>query len=114
LPNVSVPIAAAITAWSRIHMSKFILEYSEHICAIDTDGIKITTQMNSKEVGKDLGLMKDEGTFKEATFIAPKVYGGITTDDQMIVKVKGLKSPISYSELKSLLLVENLKISQSK
>ena len=40
--------------------------------------------------------MKFEGEFKEAIFIAPKVYAGIATDISMTVKVKGLKKSISY------------------
>ena len=59
-------------------------------------------------------MTEGKNWFKEAVFIAPKVYGGITTDEKMIVKVKGLKSPIRYSELKSLLLLENIKIPQNK
>lgn len=113
-PNVSVPIAASITAWSRINMSKYIMDNSEDICAIDTDGIKLTKDLNPKYVGTELGKMKDEGTFKEAVFIAPKVYGGITESNDMIIKVKGLKESISYWQLKTLLYVDNVKISQSK
>jgi hypothetical protein len=94
--SVSVAIAAAITAYSRIHMTSFIIENSKTICAIDTDGIKLTAELKSDQIGDKLGQMKDEGTFTEAVFLAPKVYGGITTDNQMVVKVKGLKEIISY------------------
>lgn len=114
IPNVSVPIAAAISAWSRIEMTKYVIEHSDSICCIDTDGCKITSTLDPSLVGKELGKMKFEGEFIEAVFIAPKVYGGITTTHEMVVKVKGLKSPISYWELKSLLYKNNLKISQYK
>ena len=40
--------------------------------------------------------------FKEAVFLSPKVYGGITSDYE-IVRVKGLKMPVKFTELKSLL-----------
>ena len=93
---VSIPVAAAIASYSRIHMTQFIIRYSNHICAIDTDGIKITSDLDSKYVGTDLGLMKREYEFKEGCFIAPKVYGGITTSNKMIVKAKGVKGDLSY------------------
>lgn len=112
--NVSIPVAAAISAWSRIEMTEYVMKNSDNICCIDTDGIKITSELPSYQVGKELGKMKLEDKFIEATFIAPKVYGGITTDYKMIIKVKGLKEPISYWELKQLLYLDNLKISQTK
>jgi hypothetical protein len=114
LPNVSVGIAAAISAWSRIEMTEYVMENSNNICYIDTDGIKITSELPSHQVGPKLGQMKWEGKFVESTFIAPKVYGGITTDSEMIIKVKGLKLPISYWELKKLLWLDPLEVSQSK
>jgi len=46
--------------------------------------------------------MKLEAILEEAVYLAPKVYGGRTRDSEY-VKVKGLKNPISYNELKSLL-----------
>jgi len=93
---VSIPVAAAIASYSRIHMTQFMIKYSNVICAIDTDGIKITSELDSKYVGTDLGLMKREYEFKEGCFIAPKVYGGITSLDKMIVKAKGVKGSLSY------------------
>lgn len=112
--NISVPIAAAITSWSRIHMSNYIMKYSDYIYNIDTDGIKVGCELNPEDVGLKLGQMKDEGDFKEAVFIAPKVYGGITIQNEMVTKIKGLKSVISYWHLKTLLYATNLKIAQPK
>lgn len=114
LHNVSVPVAAAISAWSRVEMSEYVMKNSDNICCIDTDGIKITSDLPEHQVGKELGKMKLEDEFLEATFIAPKVYGGITTDNKMVIKVKGLKDPLSYWALKGLLYLEHLKISQTK
>ena len=111
---VSIPVAAAIASYSRIHMTQFIIKYSNVICAIDTDGIKITSELDSKYVGTELGMMKREYEFKEGCFIAPKVYGGITTTGKMIVKAKGVKVNLSYWNLKSLLWGEQLKIDQQK
>jgi hypothetical protein len=90
------------------------MKYSHDICNIDTDGIKVTCELSSDEIGSKIGEMKFEGCFKEAVFIAPKVYGGIKSSGETLVKVKGLKSVISYELLKTLLYSENVKISQYK
>lgn len=112
--NVSVPIAAAISAWSRVEMCDYVVKNSDNICCIDTDGIKVTCDLPAHQVGSDLGLMKLEDEFQEATFIAPKVYGGITKEHKMVIKVKGLKEPLSYWQLKTLLYGDPLIINQSK
>ena len=96
LPNISIPIAAAIASYSRIQMTDYVMSNSDNICAIDTDGIKITSVLPASQVGKELGQMKFEGQFKQAVFIAPKVYGGVTTELDTLVKAKGLKTLLSY------------------
>lgn len=109
LENISVPIAAAITAWSRIHMYHYLIKYSNNILAIDTDGIKVDCQLDPSEIdSKELGKMKYEYTFTEAVFPAPKVYGGELEKpykqyEKELVKVKGLKNPIPYYGLKQIL-----------
>lgn len=113
-PNVSVAISAAITAYARVEMAQYVMNHSDGIHCIDTDGIKITKKLSPSSVGNKLGQMKFEGEFIESVYIAPKVYGGITTDGTMLVKVKGLKTPISYWLLKSLLYHTKIEISQSK
>lgn len=90
------------------------MHHTNDICAIDTDGIKVTSKLADSYIGPELGLMKYEGMFKEAVFIAPKVYGGIEENDNMLVKVKGLKEVITYWSLKTLLHEPNLKVSQTK
>jgi hypothetical protein len=77
-------------------MTEYIMNYSQYICAIDTDGAKFTCKLPSKYIGKNLGQMKFEGEFVDSVFIAPKVYGGITNESELFVKAKGLKDPISY------------------
>ena len=69
----------------------------------DTDSIVISDFLPAHLVGKELGKMKLERVWKEACFLAPKVYGGITTEDKEYIKVKGLKNPVSFEELKTLL-----------
>jgi hypothetical protein len=80
----------------------------------DTDSIDIDKALPDKFVGRDLGLMKLEHIFEEAVFLSPKVYGGITNTYEL-VKVKGLKNPISFSELKPLLYKDKqIEINQEK
>ena len=112
--NISVAISAAVTACARIHMSIFktmndiILYYS------DTDSAYVNKRLDPKYIGSELGKMKLEHIFDDAIFLAPKVYGGITSDYEY-VRVKGLKNPVSFNQLKPLLIKDtNLKINQEK
>jgi len=113
-PNISIAVSAAISSFSRIHMTHFISKYSDSICYIDTDGIKTSSVIDKEEIGSELGKMKFEGSFKEAVFIAPKVYAGVSTDSVMTVKVKGLKEAISYWLMKQLLYLPKLEIAQER
>jgi hypothetical protein len=112
--NISIPIASAITALSIIQMSEYIMKYSEQICSIDTDGIKLTCKLDDSMVGKELGKMKHEGSYKYGVFIAPKVYGLITKFGEMIIKIKGSKEGVSFWRLLNLLYNENIQIFQDK
>jgi hypothetical protein len=72
-------------------MKNIILYYT------DTDSIDINKPLDELFIGKDLGKMKLEHIFDKAIFLAPKVYGGITSDYEYI-KVKGLKNPLSFND----------------
>lgn len=108
ISNISVPIASAIAAYSRIAMSQHIVKYMENLYAIDTDGIKTSSQLSPSDVdNKELGKFKYEFTFNEAVFPAPKVYGGLLRKpykkySSELVKIKGLKNPIPYFIFKSI------------
>jgi DNA polymerase family B len=113
--NVSISIAAAITSYARIHMSQFLGDPSLQILYTDTDSAYIKGKLDPKYIGTGLGQMKLEYTFKEAVFLAPKVYGGILTNGQELTKVKGFKNVLPYSELKTLLTKNNkLELNQDK
>ena len=112
--NISVAISACVTACARIHMSKFKTMDDLTLYYSDTDSIDIDKPLDSKYVGTELGKMKLEHIFDDALFLAPKVYGGITSSYEY-VKVKGLKNPVSFKQLKPLLIKDaNLKINQEK
>jgi len=58
--------------------------------------------------------MRLEGKYNEAIYIAPKVYG-LKNENEEIVRIKGLKEPVSYEKLKTLLKKDSsLSIEQNK
>jgi hypothetical protein len=91
--NVNISIAAAVTAYARIHMSQFKnnsllpnLYYS------DTDSVYFDGPLPDSMVDpKRLGALKLEGVYDQALFLAPKVYAlknnGAGAE---IIKIKGL------------------------
>ena len=101
-PLVSIAIAAAITAGARVYMSQFKNMNNFTVYYSDTDSIDIDRPLDPKYVGDGLGQMKLEHVFKEAVYLAPKLYGGITSEYEYI-KIKGLKNPLPFNELLSLL-----------
>lgn len=90
--NISVSIAAAVTASARIHMSQFKTMNDITLYHTDTDSIDISKPLPSKYIGKELGKMKLEHVFNEAMFLAPNVYGGGITDSYEYIKIKGFKT----------------------
>jgi len=104
--NVSISIAAAITAYARIYMSffknnpDFILYYS------DTDSAFINKPLPQEMIdSKILGKMKLEHVCKKAIFLSPKVYCLVTENDELIYKVKGLSHdiPLTFEDFENLL-----------
>jgi len=107
---INVAIAAAITGYSRIFMSDYKNNPLFKLYYSDTDSIFIDKDLNTINPnleGIKLGQWKPEYSFKEAVFLAPKVYGGITPEGVSIVKAKGVKNIIPYDDLKTLLTKKN-------
>jgi len=78
----NVAIAAAVTAYARIHMMQFKLD--DNIAYTDTDSIFTTSKLPDNMVGNELGQMKDElngKTIDEAYFLGIKKYGYYYHDD---------------------------------
>lgn len=72
----------------------------------DTDSVDFDKPLTEDLIGKSLGKLKLENVFKEAVYLAPKVYGAIiikNKKDKQYVRVKGLKNPVMYNELLPLL-----------
>ena len=72
----NVALAAAVTAYSRIHMLPF--KMNRDVLYTDTDSIFTSKKLDINLIGKDLGLMKDELNgiiIKKAYFLGIKQYG---------------------------------------
>jgi hypothetical protein len=90
--NISIGIAAAITAYSRIHMSQFKNNPNIKLFYTDTDSIYTDSELDPYFIDeKILGKLKLENICEEAIFLAPKVYC-LKTENDLIIKVKGLKN----------------------
>jgi DNA polymerase elongation subunit (family B) len=96
--NVSIPIASAITAYARIHMSQFKNNPDFKLFYSDTDSIYIDKPLSNDLVSSTiLGKMKLEYIIKKAIFLTPKVYFLLTEDNKIIYKVKGLSHDIELT-----------------
>ncbi len=96
--NISVHIASAITAYARIYMHKFKMEYKNSLYYSDTDSIILDKELPSHLVSEDkLGLFKLEHKIKKGIFIAPKLYY-LETETGVIKKSKGVNSTLLTSE----------------
>jgi DNA polymerase elongation subunit (family B) len=96
--NVSIPIASAITAYARIHMSEFKNNSDFKLFYTDTDSIYINKPLDDSLVSETvLGKMKLENVIEKAIFLSPKVYCLLTKDNKVIYKVKGLSHDIELN-----------------
>jgi DNA polymerase elongation subunit (family B) len=101
-------IASAVTAYSRVHMQEikqYCINNGIKIYYFDTDSIFTDKPLPSWMISNKLGSLKLEYIFKEAVFLGPKIYAGITTDNNYICKIKGFKDSkdIPFNDMKSLL-----------
>lgn len=84
----------------------------------DTDSVIINQPLPSEMVGSSLGQFKLEHEITRAVFLAPKVYGFVTTEGHEIVKIKGVAkehvAKIGVSDLDMLLVLESSKLIQQK
>lgn len=120
ISDVSVGISAAIASYARIVMSHYLIKYENSIICCDTDGIKLSCELDPTEIHHNqLGKMKYEYTFKCMVSPGAKVYGGVLKNRYKgldeIVKIKGVSQPISYYQLSTILYKDNpLKIEQER
>lgn len=119
--NVSLPISAAISAYSRIHMSQYKNKDDIKLFYSDTDSLYINKPLPDYMVSDtELGKLKLESISKKAIFLAPKLYGLVSNDDDRVtLKIKGLKkerfNELSFNSLEELLYKNSmLEVNQEK
>jgi DNA polymerase elongation subunit (family B) len=96
--NVSIGIAAAITAYARIHMSQFKNNPKINLYYTDTDSVYTDSDLDDSLIDdKILGKLKLENICKKAIFLTPKVYCLLTEEGKLIHKVKGLSHDIDLN-----------------
>lgn len=94
---INVAIASAITAYSRIEISKYKNIPGNPPVYTDTDSIILHKPLDSKLVGTELGQMKLELVVNKGIYISPKIY--YETDGvSELKKCKGLGSVLSIDE----------------
>ena len=104
----NVALAAAVTAYARIHMIQF--KNNENCFYSDTDSIFTNKPLNIKFMGEEIGLMKDEMNgiiINKGLFLGIKKYGyqyldakGNLIDKSVISGVE--RDTISFNELENI------------
>ena len=117
--DVSIPVAAAITAGGRMWMTQFKNNPNFNLYYSDTDSVVIDEALTEAFVGSKLGQLKLEYEISRAVFLAPKVYGFVTIGGDEIIKVKGITKnvlkTIHIQDLENLLVKDsNMEFTQAK
>jgi len=115
--NTNISIAAAVTAYSRIHMSQFKNNsLLPNLYYTDTDSLYFDGPLPTSFISPtELGKLKLEGIYDSAVFLAPKVYA-LKNQDGEIIKIKSLskesiiKNKINIDSLDVLLTKDNNKL----
>jgi hypothetical protein len=110
--NVNVGISAAITAYARIFLSKYLTDPNLIIYYMDTDSFIVNEMPDQSEIGKGLGQWKHEKDILEYASIAAKVYAGIYKTPNIeeikeFAKVKGFvnkNDTVKLNDIKNLLI----------
>lgn len=93
--DVSLVIAAAVTSYARVYMSKIkldILNKGGLIYYTDTDSIVTDKPIDKNLIGDGLGQFKLEYLVKKGYFISSKTYCLVLNDRSVIIKTKGLNN----------------------
>lgn len=103
--NCNIAIATCVSSYSRIKLHETLNDQTYYT---DTDSVFTPNFLPDNMVhDKDLGFWKLEAEIVEAVFLNSKVYGYITSDGEIIVKIKGYKYKLPFEDLKTLLIKGN-------
>lgn len=92
----SIPVAAAITAYGRMSITKFLLMDNLKVHYIVTDGITIDQKLPDEMVSSDLGAMKHEYGVKEGIIITVNTLCIKTNEGKEITKCAGFNAKSGY------------------
>jgi len=129
--NISIPLASAVTSYSRIFMSRFKIMLGENLFYSDTDSCYTNKTLDAKYIDeRKIGKFKIERLFNKGIFLSPKMYGGkilsfsknqlcneglLFNKFDEYVKVKGVKLSIKFSKLLPLLFKnKHIELKQEK
>jgi hypothetical protein len=111
--DVNIAIASAISAGGRIWMSTIKNNPNINLYYSDTDSGVTDAPLPDILVGPLLGQFKLEYTIKRAIFLAPKVYAFTTTDNEEILKIKGISKDnlenVNINDIEELLVKDSTK-----
>lgn len=106
--KTSIGIASAVTSYARSYMFNIIKDNIDNIFYTDTDSLYLSKELpNNLVSSNELGKFKLEYIFKDAIFLGPKIYAGLTIDNNYICKIKGFKNIVPFGDMKSLLIKNN-------
>jgi len=109
--NINIAIASFVTAYARIHMSKFKNNKDIKLYYTDTDSIVVNKPLPDLFVDPTvLGKLKLEHIAKKGIFLAPKLYCLNTDkDNKIITKTRGLSHNIQLGieDFKNLLFKDS-------
>lgn len=110
--EVNIANASAVTASARIFMSFLKNNPDYKLYYTDTDSYFTNKPLPDYLIGNNFGQFKLENVISKAVFLAPKVYGFITTDGKEIIKVKGLNKDIklTFNDLEALLIKDSSRV----
>ncbi len=100
----SIPIAAAITSWALINLSKYLNMEDNKLIYCDTDSVTLEKPLDNKYISStELGKMKLEFILSEGIYISPKFYGLKNETGETVIKTKGIqKGKVNYQDLENL------------
>lgn len=87
-------IAAAITAYARLRMSHYLLNYQKQLYYMDTDSLFLDCPLPASELGEDLGQLRCQDQITQAIFLAPKFYAYRTRSGEEKIRSAGF--PTQY------------------
>jgi hypothetical protein len=87
--NINVAVAAAVTAYARLHINRFKNLPGVEVYYTDTDSLVCSSPLPSEVVGGALGQFKLERMVARGYFIGPKCYMEIGVNGESLIKVKG-------------------------